>query len=259
MPAGAHTAGGLTARRRERLVLLEDRPLEPAQVLAGLEPELLVEQPAAGLVDGERVRLAPAAVQGEHQLAAQPLAERMSADEPLQLRDELGLPAELEVGVDALLERGEPLLLEARALGAREGCVELGERWAAPERERLPEHISGLGRRLVPSPCDRGLEAIEIQLALADAQQIAARLRDDRVAAERLAQLGDVHLDRGRRRLGRLLPPELVDQPLTRDGLVRVQKQQGKEAALLRAGDLEAAAVVLDLERSKDPELHVLF
>src|SRR3954471_5205903 len=57
VPAGDHAAAGRPAGRREGLVLLKDRALEPAQVLAGLEPELLVEQPAAGLVGGERVRL----------------------------------------------------------------------------------------------------------------------------------------------------------------------------------------------------------
>ncbi len=258
--AGRRPARGRPGRRRrERLVLLEDRPLEPAQLLTGLEPELLVEQPAAGLIDGERVRLAPAPVEGDHQLAAEALPQRMPADEPLQLRDELGVPAELEIGVDALLECGNALLFEAGALGARERCVELGERRPAPERERLAEHIRRLGRRLVPRPCDGGLEAIEIELALAHPNQVAAGLGDDRVAAERLAELRDVHLNRGRGGLGRLLAPELVDQALTRDGLVRVQEQKAEEAALLGACDLEAVAVVLDLEGAEDPEVHVLF
>ena len=140
-----HRAGGRPDAGRPRraaggesgLVLLEDRPLEPPQLLPRLEPELLVEQAAAGLVDGERLGLAAAAVEREHELAAQALAQRVLADEPLQLGHELRVAAELEVGVDPLLERGEPLLLEAGALGACERRVELGERRPAPERERL--------------------------------------------------------------------------------------------------------------------------
>ena len=59
---------------RERPVLLEDRPLEAAQLLARLQPELVDEQAAPLLVGGERVGLAARAVEGEHQLAAQALA-----------------------------------------------------------------------------------------------------------------------------------------------------------------------------------------
>src|SRR5262249_57037155 len=57
----------------ERRVLLEDRALELAQRVAGLDPELLHERPARALVDGERVGLSPGAVQREHQLATQAL------------------------------------------------------------------------------------------------------------------------------------------------------------------------------------------
>ena len=61
----------------ERFVLREDGPLEPAQLLAGLEPELARRAAAAVLVDGERVGLPAAAVEREHELAAQALAQRV--------------------------------------------------------------------------------------------------------------------------------------------------------------------------------------
>ena len=43
--------------------------------LVGLEPELLVQQPPPRAVDLERVCLAAAAIEGQHQLAAQTLAD----------------------------------------------------------------------------------------------------------------------------------------------------------------------------------------
>ena len=51
-------------------------------------------------------RPAPEAVEGEHLLTPQPLAERMASDERLELARELGVAAEREIGVDPLLEHG---------------------------------------------------------------------------------------------------------------------------------------------------------
>ena len=51
--------------------------LELTQRGARLEPELLVEHPARLSVGLERVSLPPAAIQGEDQLPAQTLSQRM--------------------------------------------------------------------------------------------------------------------------------------------------------------------------------------
>jgi hypothetical protein len=45
----------------------------------------------------------------------------MLADQPLELGHQLGVAAEDEVGLDPLLERGQPQLLETRDLTLREG------------------------------------------------------------------------------------------------------------------------------------------
>ena len=58
----------------------------------------------------------------------------MLRDQLLELRYELGVPASLEVVVDALLQRNETELFQTRDLVARERFVrEVGERRAAPE------------------------------------------------------------------------------------------------------------------------------
>src|SRR5262245_23362956 len=44
---------------RERLVLTQDRGLEVAQLLAGLETEILLEPPATSLVRVQRIHLPP--------------------------------------------------------------------------------------------------------------------------------------------------------------------------------------------------------
>jgi hypothetical protein len=88
----------------ERLVLAQDRLLELAQLSARLEPELLAQQPPVSPVGLERLRGAGRAVEGDHELGAQTLVVRMEADERLQLRHRLCLPAEGEHRLEALLE-----------------------------------------------------------------------------------------------------------------------------------------------------------
>ena len=87
--AGAGRVGarrGRGRRRRQRRILREDRPLERAQPLARLDPELVDERAARVLVGLQRVGLAVAAVEREHQLAAQPLAVRVLGDQRLAAR-----------------------------------------------------------------------------------------------------------------------------------------------------------------------------
>src|SRR5262249_40868525 len=63
-------------RRSQRSVLFEDRPLELAQSLTRLDPEL-VERGARVAIGVERLRLAAGTIEREHQLAAETLAVRM--------------------------------------------------------------------------------------------------------------------------------------------------------------------------------------
>ena len=76
-----------------------------------------------------------------------PLTQWMLCDEPLELADELGVPAELEVGLDPALERGEPQLLQPRDRRLREALVgDVGQRRPAPQSQRLAQERRGLRR-----------------------------------------------------------------------------------------------------------------
>ena len=76
--------------------------------------------------------------------------------------------------------------------------------------------------------------------------------------AERLPELRDADLQRRHAGGGRPVSPELVHQPVARDDLVRVQKQQRKQRPLARAAERQRPAVAGHLQRSKDPELHLV-
>src|SRR6476661_1740745 len=97
----------------ERRVLAQDRRLETPELLARVEPELVQQTLACGPVRLERVGLAPRAVEREHELAVQVLAQRVLHDQALQLAHQLGLPATRQLSVDPRLEGCPPQLVEA--------------------------------------------------------------------------------------------------------------------------------------------------
>src|SRR5215218_10418254 len=116
---------------------MEDRLLELLQAPARLEAELVHQRPPRRPVRGECVGLTARAVERDDQLSAQPLAVRLLGDERLQLRDERVVTAEREVGVDTLLDRRHPQLLQAADLRLHERLIgEIGQRPTAPEYER---------------------------------------------------------------------------------------------------------------------------
>ena len=58
--------------------------------------------------------------------------------------------------------------------------------------------------------------------------------------------------------LGRRCAPELVDEPVCGDDLVGTGEQECEKCPLPRAAEREGTALLDDLERSQDAELHVL-
>jgi hypothetical protein len=76
-------------------------------------------------------------------------------------------------------------------------------------------------------------------------------VRDERLP-ELLAQDGNVVLDDLLRRLRWVVTPELVDQPLGRDDLVRVQEQKAEQRSLASTPNRKAAPVLADFEWTED-------
>src|SRR4249919_4129943 len=76
------------------------------------------------------------------------------------------------------------------------------------------------------------LEAFRVEAPRLEAKRVAGAARDDEAVLERPAQLRDVILDDLGGGRGCLLAPELVDETVGRNSLVRVEDQQGEERAL---------------------------
>ena len=169
----------------QRHILGEDRALELPEPFARLYAELFDERGTGVLVGLKRLGLTVRAIQGEHQLGAQPLPVRMLSDQRLQVLDHLGMAAERELGVDQLLERGDPEVIQACHLRLRERLErELRERLAAPQRQRLLERGHGrLGasRGQLRAPLrDEPLEAVRVEGLRVERQLVATLASHDR-------------------------------------------------------------------------------
>jgi hypothetical protein len=178
----------------------------------------------------------------------------MLGDERLELGGEGGVATERELGVVPQLERVQALLLEAARLRPRERLVgKVGEDRAAPERERLPElpgrSIGTAGSELLLGAGDQAHEAVDVQLALVHAQPVALAVRLDPIGTEGRAQPVDVDLERGDCRGRRLLSPELVDQPVARNCLARMEEERRQHGTLLRPPERERAVALTSLDR----------
>src|SRR6266545_2993688 len=184
----------------------------------------------------------------------------MRDDERFQLREDGGVPAECELGVDSLLEGAQPLLVETGDLGLSEVVVrEVGQGLPAPELERLPDRGLCAARisagELSARVVEQISEPVAVELALLDDQEIAvATCLQALRLSERSAHTRNLcleALDGGGRSTVR---PERVDEAIDRDDLIRVKQQEGDEDALLAAAEGDCAVVAAHLEWAEQPE-----
>ena len=240
-------------RELEAALLAQDRRVEALQLGARLDAELVDERLPRRRVHLERLGLPPGPVEREHQLRARALAKRVRSDERLELADELGVAAEGEVGVDPLLERREPQLLEARDLVLRERLERATRRAASPARAQGPRGRAVPSARPPPrAPVRRaartgagrsrpgrrgGRSRAPGSRRLSGAEQLAqprSRLWSDVCAAAR-----------------RPLAPERVDEPVDRDA--RGPRRGGAMRAGRAASGRRAEAAPRSLTTSSGP------
>ena len=207
------------------------------------------------VVRAQRVRLATGPIEREHQQFAGPFAQRILADEGLELGDDVGRAAELDVRRDPLLVRDEPQLVESADLRLRPVVErELGERGAAPEREGAEEQRAALVRGSAPRVCQQLLEPPGVDLVGRHREHVSRRARDQDVRPERLPERDDRVVQRRRHRLRGLGAVELVHELIRRDDPARPQEQCRQERARARAPEGDRPVVAARLERAEDPK-----
>ena len=235
----------------QRRVLPQDLVMQAPQLRAGLDADLLDERRPRLAVGVQRVGLPPGAVQREHALGVEALAQRLLAHEPVELADDLPVAPGGEIALDRVLERRQPELLEPPDLRRRERFAgDVVQRRAVPERERLPR-LAELHEVLEPPRVD--LRGIDVQLVA-----LAARddLRRVAVLGERLAQLGHVELDELVRARRGLLAPQSLDKPVGGHHRPRVQRQQGQQRARLARADGDGSPFDAGFNGSQELDVH---
>lgn len=238
----------------------EQFQVQGRQLGGGVRAQLVGEGAPGLLVHGERLGGPPGHVQGPHQLAVQPLGERMTGEQRPQLRHQLGTAAEGQVRLDAVLDGGQPQLGEAGGLGVRVRQVRQGR--AAPQGERRPQPV-GRPRGITPGEGGTALPgqprgAVGVDRVRRYGEAVAGRDGlDRRVRAEPSAQAGDLRLERVGGPRGRLGAVQAVGQLLGGDGAPGGEQQQGEQGAGARAAGIDGSAVVgADVQRAQDAEAH---
>ena len=256
-------------RRVERRVLAQDRLVARPERWPGLDAEFLDENPPRLVEHRERFGLSAAAVEREHELAAQVLAQRVAGDQRLQFGHQRRVAAELEIGVDARLQRLEAQPLEAAISSAAHASKVKSESAApAPECEsfvqaRRGEREGAIGK---PAPAlgQQAFEDCRVDLVGVDVQSVAVLPGDDDVIGrrpgsgdQRLAYPRNVDLHRFGRPGRGLVAPDPVDEAVGGDDLACVHDEDREERTLLMRPQRDRPLIVPDLQISEDPELHV--
>src|SRR5262245_39515909 len=181
----------------------------------------------------------------------------MPRDERFELGNDLPVATEGEVRVDAILDRSQSHLREPGDLGLCERLVgELRERFTPPERKRLPElraRVNGVcGARVL----DQTLEMGQIELVRSNHDGVAGGTGDENLRTQMLTQPRNVDLESLGGRSGRVPSPELLDQPVCGDDLVRMEEHEREQGTLVAASEPDGTVIVDDLQRPENPELH---
>ncbi len=251
----------LPERDVERGVLREDRVLQLVKRPSRFDPELREQRAPCRAIGVERFCLAPRAVEREHQLCAQTLAQRLSRDECFELGHQLVVTAERELGLEAVFQRRDVEFVEPCDLVLREPLVrQIRQRRAVPEckcRVQTVQRVGVItGRQGCPALGEEPLEAVAVELVGLEGEAVGAADSSNRVRRQLLAQGRDAvlqHLRRGRRRL---VAPQLVDDHVPRQRHVAVQEQESEDSALSRAAERNPSLAVERLDRPEDAVVH---
>ena len=226
-----------------------------------MQPQLVAQPLPQRLEARQCVGLPISAIERQHELRPQRLAERLGGTQLLQLPDQLRVPAQGQVRRDASLQRQLPILVQAHCGGAGERLVEVRQRRPAPQGQGGAEHVCGisdLGPRQVSTTQRRErLEAADIQLIGPDPQEVAGLPRLQPIAAAKGApHLRDIGLQRRGGARGRTPGPQLVGQAVRPHDGVGVQGQERQQRPRLAGRQREHPRPFRDLQGAEQPELH---
>ena len=232
-------------------VLREDHPMQRAGLGGRFETPLHVERAARRLVRVERLLLPACPCEREHQETAEAFAVGVLRSERGSIGDHLVVSSELDLGLDAVLERREPELVQPRDLRLEEALEgEVGKRRATPEPERVTEPGGPLCRRQRPRVVHEPFEAAASIVPGSARRTYPGACVSIARPPEHAPKPPDGVLHdrvRGRRRRA---GPEVVDQGVRGDDRARMQDEVGKHGALSRASERDPLPACSRFERA---------
>ena len=243
--------------------------MELAQLGTRIDAQLVSEVAADLPVRVERFGPPPAAAQCRHQLPPQLLAQRILLGERAQLGHDIRVPAQLKIQIQPSLDNLESPLGQSRDdIPQQHLGVDVGERIAPPERERVAQRI-GLTGEVTPlrglvRRADQGTEHAQVDHALADVDAIARVGADDAGGGPGVEQCpphpSEIRLQR-RPWIGRTgAGPDGLDQVTDRHQRVGPGEQRGEQDPGFTRAEAGASttvnAVAGDLQRAENPKLH---
>ena len=200
------------------------------------------------VIDVRGVCLTTIAVERQHQLRAEALTQGMFEQQRFELANQLGVPAEREIRLDALLESNLAQLLEACDFRGHEALVrEICKRGAPPERERLPEFVGCVFRpgaaslvKRLPAAGRQHFETGAVELIGGEPQHVSGRLTDQHLIEqpssvlgfENLPKVRNRHLQGGTCGLRGVLAPDQGDQTLGGHNSIGVDQENCEQGAL---------------------------
>ncbi len=177
------------------LLAPQDPQVDLFQLVRGVHAELVGEQRAGLVVDGERLRLAAGRVERAHEKGAGAFGQRIGGHQCAQLADQAGARAEGQVRLDPIRQGGGAQFGQPRRGGVRDVVAgRVGQRLAAPPVQRGAQGVGGRRRVAVgqraAAPGGEGLEFDRIDRLGPNRETIARRVRFDHVVKAGLAQFG---------------------------------------------------------------------
>jgi hypothetical protein len=177
-------------------------------------------------------------VQGEHALEAQPLPQRVTDHEPVQLRRHGVMQPARQLGVDAILDRTQSRLVQASRLGFEARAHLHVREWLAPpqgqrltQRRRCSCRIGGVG--LTTCPLDEREEAILVDVVRRNGELVSGRhelqQRSCIGGIQHLAHGGHADLQHAASPVGGEVRPELIHEPLGAHHATVVDHEQCEE------------------------------
>ncbi len=255
---------GCRDRTRQRWVLAQHRLLQPLDLLGRVDAELLGKSLAQLPQGVECVGLPGALVLREREQRPQPFSVGVLRSQRRQCPLRVVGTAQVDQGPGVMLLDGEQQLLEPAGFGQHGGGVAIGVRPARPEGDCLLARgqplLRGGDRQRLLGQC---LEPPRVHVVDLGRQRVARGSADQSGALARGpvrfelgAQPGDRDLKGAERLAGRIVAPDLGEQPFRGDrGTVRGE-QYGEDAALATPGEWLARSANGDRHLSEGGVVH---